>query len=341
VIREKPLVNCRSKEVKKLNKQLAASILVFSLLMILTMVSPALAVVFSPPPYAETIGKLGGADFMIRTPNPITNWNGGLVVYCRGYLPGVPDITKVLSSTNPTSSTLISLGYAVAFSNYGEGGFCFQKAMIRTHQLTEWIADNYDVTGKIYVIGISMGGSMALELGAKYPDLYDGVIDLAGPKDYAAAYADGMYLASLPDVELLAEFARRGVTTYPLPPIPSVIKLFLQLVNTDTVIECGGTPESKPQAYERISPLYSAVDVDIPTVTLHGTKDGLSPYAQSTAYKNAVTAAGHSDLYRLYKVTGAQHGDAALFAQMFQAPYNAFYQLVDWVEKGTPASPSS
>jgi len=322
-------------------KKVAVFVLFSALLMLSIALAAPMKTVFCSLPYTETIGKLGRADFLIRIPNPITNWNGGLVIYCRGYLPGVPDITKVLSSTNPTSSTLISLGYAVAFSNYGEGGFCFQKAMIRTHQLTEWIADNYDVTGKIYVIGISMGGSMALELGAKYPDLYDGVIDLAGPKDYGAAYADGMYLASLPDVELLAEFARRGVTTYPLPPIPSVIKLFLQLVNTDTVIECGGTPESKPQAYERISPLYSAVNVGIPTVTLHGTKDGLAPYAQSTAYRNAVNAAGHSDLYRLYIVTGAQHGDVALFSQMFQEPYRAFYQLADWVEDGIPANPSS
>lgn len=321
-----------------MKKQLAASILVFSLLLILTMVSPALAVVFSPPPYTETVGKLGGADFMIRTPNPITNWNGGLVVFCRGYLPSLPSITKVLSANNPTSSTLISLGYAIAFSNYGEGGMCYQKAMIRTHQLTEWIADNFDVTGKIYIMGVSMGGGLALELGAKYPDLYDGVLDLCGPKDSVDQYYDGLYLYSLSNEDLAIELANRGVS-----PIPNLVffKYFISLSGNDTIIECGGTPESKPKAWERISPTYSALDVTVPTITLHGTRDYTVPYAQSVAYKNAVTAAGHSDLYRLYIVTGAGHGDAALFAQMFQAPYNAFYQLVDWAEDGIPASPSS
>jgi len=321
-------------------KKVAVLVLASALLMLTTALAPPLATVSCSLAYTETIGKLGGADFLVRIPEPVTNWNGGLVIYCRGYLPGVPDITKVLSSTNPTSTTLISLGYAVAFSNYGEGGFCFQKAMIRTHQLTEWIADNYDVTGKIYVIGISMGGSMALELGAKFPDLYDGVIDLCGPKDYAAGYYDGLYLASLSYIDLQKEFDKRGVTTYPLPNLV-IWKLFNGIVANDTIIECGGTPDSKSQAYERISPTYSAVDITVPTITLHGTRDGMVPYAESVKYKDVVTAAGHSDFYRLYIVTGAQHGDAALFAQMFQAPYNAFYQLVDWVEDGIPASPSS
>ncbi len=321
-----------------MNKKVAISVLAFSLLMISTIVTPALAVVFSHPPYAETIGNLGGADFMIRMPNPITNWNGGIVIYCRGYLPGLPSITKVLSANDPTSSTLISLGYAVAFSNYGEGGMCYQKAMIRTHQLTEWISDNFDVTGKIYVIGVSMGGGLALELGAKYPDLYDGVLDLCGPKDLIDQYYDGLYLYSLSYEDLAIELANRGAS-----PIPNLVfvKYFISLSGNDTIIECGGTPESKPKAYERISPTYSALEVTVPTITLHGTRDYTVPDAQSVAYKNAVAAAGYSDLYRLYLATDARHGDAALFAQMFQAPYNAFYQLTDWVENGFPASPSS
>ncbi len=320
-------------------KKVAGLVLVFTLLMMSTVVAP-LATVSCALPYTETIGKLGGADFMIRMPNPATNWNGGLVIYCRGYLPGLPGITNVLSPNSGTSSTLISLGYAIAFSNYGEGGFCFQKAAIRTHQLTEWIADNYDVRGKIYIMGVSMGGTLALHLGAKYPDLYDGVLDLCGPKDFVAGYYDGLYLTSLSNADLGIELAKRGVTTYPLPNV-AIFKFFIGVVQNDTMIECGGTPDSKPQAYERISPTYSAVDIAVPTITLHGTRDGMVPYAESVKYKNAVTAAGHSDLYRLYIVTGAQHGDGALFSQMFQEPYRAFYRLVDWVEDGIPASPSS
>jgi len=323
-------------------KKLAIVVLALTLLMLSTSIAPLLATVSCSLPYTESVGKLGGADFLIRIPDPVTNWNGGLVIYCRGYLPYqiLPDINKVLSPSNTLSSTLISLGYAVAFSNYGEGGMCMQKAVIRTHQLTEWVVDNYDVRGKIYLVGVSMGGSVALELGAKYPDLYGGVLDLCGPKDHVVAYADGLFLSSLSDPDLQIELANRGVTTYPLPTL-SLYKTFVALASADTEIECGGTPDSKPQAYERISPTYSAVEVTVPTITLHGTRDGLVRYLASVAYKDAVAAAGHSDLYRLYIVTGAQHADATLWSQVFQMPYSAFYQLVDWVEDGIPASPSS
>ena len=323
-------------------KKIAVVVLALVLLMLSTAIAPLLATVSCSLPYTESIGKLGGADFLIRIPDPVTNWNGGLVIYCRGYLPYqiIPSIANVLSPSNTLSSTLLSLGYAIAFSNYGEGGMCMQKAVIRTHQLTEWVVDNYDVTGKIYLVGISMGGSVALELGAKYPDLYDGVLDLCGPKDSAFGYADGLFLSSLSDSELQIELANRGVTTYPLPNL-IVYKTFGELSSADTEIECGGTPDSKPKAYERISPTYSAVEVTIPTITLHGTRDGMVRYSASVAYKNAVAAAGHADLYRLYIVTGAQHGDATLWSQVFQEPYSAFYQLVDWAEDGIPASPSS
>jgi hypothetical protein len=322
-------------------KKISVVVLAFAFLVTSTMVAQPTAIVSCSLPYTETTGKLGGADFLIRIPNPVTDWHGGLVIYCRGYLPYqiIPSIANVLSPSNTLSSTLLSLGYAVAFSNYGEGGMCMQKAVVRTHQLTEWVVDNYDVTGKIYLVGISMGGSVALELGAKYPDLYDGVLDLCGPKDHVAAYADGLFLSSLSYPALQIELNNRGVTTYPLPNL-SVYKLFGELSSADTEIECGGTPDSKPQAYERISPTYNALDVTVPTISLHGTKDGLVRYLASVAFKNAVAAAGHSDLYRLYIVTDAQHGDAALWSQVFQEPYSAFYQLVDWVEDGIPANPS-
>jgi hypothetical protein len=285
-------------------KKIAVLVIVFALLLTSTAVAPPLVTVFGSVPYTETVGNLGGADYLIRIPDPVTNWNGGLVIYCRGYTPTLPSITAVLSPSSNVSRIPIGLGYAVAFSNFGEGGFCVQKAIIRAHQLTEWVVNNYGVTGKICLVGVSMGGNVALQLGAKYPDLYDGVLDLCGPKDMSFEYNDKMYLASLSDSALQSELTSRGVTTYPLPN-PTVFKAFCQMVANDIAIECGGTPDSNPKAYERASPTYNAVDVAIPTITLQGRKDSLVPYTESVA------------------------------------PYSAFYQLVDWVEDGIPASPSS
>ena len=36
-------------------------------------------------PYTEIFGTLNGANYVIRIPNPIENWNRNLVVYCHGY----------------------------------------------------------------------------------------------------------------------------------------------------------------------------------------------------------------------------------------------------------------
>jgi hypothetical protein len=86
-------------------KKIAAVVLALALLMLLTSIAPLLATVSCSLPYTETIGNLGGADFLVRIPEPVTNWNGGIVIYCRGYLPSLPSITKVLSANDPTSST--------------------------------------------------------------------------------------------------------------------------------------------------------------------------------------------------------------------------------------------
>jgi len=187
---------------------------------------------------------------------------------------------------------------------------------------------------------MSMGGNIALKLGAKYPDLYDGVLDLCGPKNMSFEYDDKMYLASLSDPALMIGLANRGVTTYPLPTV-AIFKATCQMMANDVASECGGTPDSKLRAYERVSPTYSALDIAVPTITLQGNKDSLVLYTQSVEYKNAVTAAGHSDFYRLHIVPNARHADSALQSQLFQAPFSAFYQLVDWVEDGIPASPTS
>ncbi len=321
-------------------KKVAVVVLASALLMISTALAPLLATVSCSLPYTETIGKLGGADFLIRLPYPITNWNGELVIFCTGYSTSVIDITKVLPSAHTISSNLIPLGYAIAFSNFGEAGFCRQKAVIRTHQLTEWVVDNYGVTGKIYLIGVSMGGNVALELGAKYPALYDGVIDLCAPKDMAFEYTDKTFLAGLSLPNLQIELSNRGVPFSPLPSL-AAYKFICGKMATDIAAECGGTPDTKLKEYERISPIYSALGIVVPTITLHGTKDSLVPFAESVAYKNAVTSAGQSDLYRLYIVSDAIHGGSTLFAQLFQPPYSAFHQLVDWVENGNSADASS
>jgi len=284
--------------------------------------------------YTQTNIVLGGANNTIKIPD---NWNGKLVVLCRGYssIAGFNPNTIPLDTLSPL---FIVKGYATAASNYGEGGYCVKEGVIRTHQLTEYVLDNYGVTGNVYLAGISMGGNIVLQLGAKYPELYDGVLDICGSKDLAAQYTDKMYYASIADdIALGKEVVDRGGVNppYPLPTI-AAFRDYCLTSGTEIALACGGTPAEKPKAYERISPTFNAADIALPTITVHGTADALVPYSTSIEFMNAVVAEGQSSLYRIYKVVGGQHANTPVLGQISPR----FDQLVNWVENGVlpPAS---
>ena len=307
-------------------------------LMLFTIIASPLILSVQADTFTEITGKLGHADYRIRIPD---SWSGNLVVFCRGYTHTVPTSWPPDYYTSP----IFDQGYMIAESNYGEGGYCVKEGVIRTHQLTEDVLDNYPVTGKVLLLGVSMGGCIALQLGAKYPKLYDGVLDICGTKDLAGSYEDKIYYASLTnDDDLIAALIAKGSAVPPYPfglvvpsPLSNQLAAFRGYCLTsggDIALACGGnTPEEKPKAYERLSPTFSAADLTIPTITVHGDLDGLVPYSQSVAFEAAVAANGDSNLYRLYTVVGGEHADSPVRAKM---PV-CMSLLLDWVENGNPA----
>ena len=299
---------------------------------------PFVASTHALPPVTvnEYTGKLGGAYYLIRIPS---NWAGELLVFCRGYSHLEPTPAELASMANLWNSMVVVRGFALAMSTFGTGGTCIKEGMIRTHQLTEYVINNYGVYGHVYLFGASMGGNIALNLGAKYPDLYDCVLDMFGSKNSIAQYNDKLFYTNTPnDVVLAQEVLNRGGL---VPPFPSAtiadFRIFCQNAVSDTVLAYGGTPTEKPQAYERYSPIFSSTDIEIPTITIHGTKDAYVPYSQSVDFMNAVNDAGHSDMYRLYKVTNGQHGNSLTLAGM---PLVIGY-LINWVENGVAPPPSN
>jgi len=313
------------REVKRVKKKVLCTL---TLIVMVTLASFSLvAPVLGAVTVQEIKGKLGGADYLVRIPS---NWNGRLVVYCRGYshlLSGV-DLVATANAFN----AMINLGTAFAESSYGVGGFCIKEGIIRTHQLTEWVINNYHVTGRVYLVGISMGGATDLMIGAKYPEVYAGVLDIAGTTDAIARYDLHSYYADIADDTTLANavLANGGlVPPFPCPTI-AAFREYCQMSVDDTAAACGGTPEGRPQAYERVSPLYSATEIGVPTMVVHGTKDGLIPYSHSVNYYNAVVAAGHGSLIRFYKVVGGEHANLPVVSQI---PVR-LNQLIKWAENG-------
>jgi pimeloyl-ACP methyl ester carboxylesterase len=273
--------------------------------------------------YTEYTGTLDGANYALRIPDL---WNGMLVVCCRGYSHTPVADVRNAAPFSTMAPALLAQGFAVAASDYGVGGYCVPEGVNSTYQLTEYIIDNYNVTGRVFLVGASMGGAVVLLLGEKYPELYSGVLDVFGVKDTIEQYETKTLWVGLNDTELEAELT---ALTAPAPPymFPSLeaLRNFCNVSSTDIASELGGTPEDEPEAYESVSPLYNA-NISIPVITVHGTSDALVPYSQSVAYQEAVANAGRSSLYRLYPVEGGQHGDPVTIAEV---PAH-FDELVEW-----------
>lgn len=289
--------------------------------------------------YTEINGTLSGGNYTLRIPSPIDNWNRVLVIFCRGY-----SRAKPASPMSPTADMLandtISEGLAFATTDYGAGGSCIKKAMNATYELTQYIVSTYKVA-KVFLLGASMGGAIALLLGEKYPTVYSGVLDMFGMKNQTFAYDAGPSIVAMNDTELTKHL--QGLNA-PIPPYPfsqysqnisTVLQLYRDFISqacTDMVTETGGTPTQVPDAYREIDPLYHA-NISIPVITVHGTSDALVPYEWSLQYQAAVAAAGKSAWYRLYSVVGGQHGDPSMFPERRRH----LTELVSWSEQLRPS----
>ena len=269
--------------------------------------------------YTQYTGTLDGADWALQIPDP---WNDMLVMMCHGYNPNI--VNPLGPLTAPPIPDILNQGFAVAASNFGVAGFCIAEGVNSTYQLTMHIIDNYNVSGRVFLVGMSMGGGIALLLGEKYPEIYSGVLDLFGTKDLKEEYTRRSNWASLTDEELSDELLALGI---PVPP-PGFTDLASYRPWLDVSayeLETGGTPATVPQAYEDRSPTYHA-NIEIPVITIHGTGDPVVLLVDSVMYQDAVAAAGSSSLYRLYTVADAGHGVNITADERI----NRFNELVEW-----------
>jgi hypothetical protein len=266
-------------------------------------------------------GSLGGANYEILMPD---NWNGHLVIMCRGYTAIEPPISdpKMQAVGMWLMKSSASQKFAYAWSTYGEGGFCVEAGIIRTHQLTQYVVDNYEAPGKVLLMGFSMGGQVALRLAAKYPDQYDGVLDICGCKDMAALYAYYKEASLLPLDENQIRSYLIGAPVYMPADVASMISPLTLLaippsfatMMSDLEMECGATPETKLQAYDRRSPISNA-QITVPVISLIARYDMAAPLQQFMDYYDAVAQTGCLTNYRSYTINAA-HCDNTIFGKV-------------------------
>jgi hypothetical protein len=217
--------------------------------------------------YTEYYGTMGGANFYILIPDDWTNTlgDGMLVIMCRPA--GYAEDPRNNMPDYPVAVSLAQQGIAVAASNYGPNGG-IKDGVIHTHQLTMFVIDNYDVTGKVFLFGTSLGGGVALLLGESYPEVYSGVLDNSGVKDWAAGYYDALnYLFTGSDGFLLL-WNGGAISSY--------------------VDNYGGTPEERPNKYAKYSPTHHA-DMAIPVISVVHANDAIVNPEQTVMYHAALS----------------------------------------------------
>ena len=221
--------------------------------------------------YTEYYGTMGGANFYVLIPDDWTNGLLGdemLVVMCRAAMWSEDprdSITDYLLAV-----ALANSGIAVAASNYGPEDSGIEDGVIRTHQLTMYVIDNYDVTGKVFLFGTSLGGNVALLLGEKHPDVYSGVLDNSGIKDWAAMYYDAVdYMAVHAGEDSFLDIWYMGI----IASLPSTY---------------GGTPDQKPNKYAKYSPTHHA-DMSIPVISVVHADDAIVNPTQTDLYHAALS----------------------------------------------------
>jgi pimeloyl-ACP methyl ester carboxylesterase len=333
---------------KKIKNSTIFSIIVIGLLLVGTQF---VTVVSSKKPlvtydeegeYSITIGKLGGARWALYMPD---NWNGMLIIGCRGHMSTLPvafptgmiryfaryfmnDLTRKLPDEWDDEK------FAFAWSDYGEGGYCIKSGVIHTHQLTEYLIDNYAVSGKVFLYSLSMGGAIALTLAEKYPNLYSGVFDWFGTKDLTHSYYHKAAQAEQTTLQGIIDYFDGFDPPIPYAAYSDAIDesnyqdhiIGQEQTRSNIELECGGTPDIKPKAYERRSPVCNP-EVSIPILVIHGTYDRSVPYVQSVAYCEAVNAVTEPDLCQLVTMEGKGHGGMWIFQNLAK-----FFDLVEWVE---------
>jgi len=121
-------------------------------------------------------GSLGpGALYTVDKP---ANWNGGLVIWTHGYT--LPTDPVHVPDLGPLLPFFQSQGFAVAVSSFSENGYAVAEGVRQTHQLGQVFTSLVAKPEKTFIVGVSLGGIIGLNLLEQYDRHYDGALLVGG-----------------------------------------------------------------------------------------------------------------------------------------------------------------
>ena len=128
----------------------------------------------SVAPRVDT-GTLAGAPYRFEIP---ASWNGELVVLLHGYEPrGVPRDDPW--PADPATAIFLARGYAVAESAYASQGWAVGDAIEDSERLRAQVVARH-APKRSWLVGMSMGGLVAIESLERHGAHYDGALSLCG-----------------------------------------------------------------------------------------------------------------------------------------------------------------
>jgi pimeloyl-ACP methyl ester carboxylesterase len=125
---------------------------------------------------AQVVGSTrSGALFLLSRPD---HWQGDLVLYAHGFTGPTDPIH--LPPIEPLRDQLLAQGFAVAYSSFSENGLAIGDGIRQTERVEELFADRLGRPKRVFLIGTSMGGCIAVALAERHPEHYAGVLTVNG-----------------------------------------------------------------------------------------------------------------------------------------------------------------
>jgi acetyl esterase/lipase len=192
------------------------------------------------------------------------------------------------ADVRPILPQFVEHGYVAVSPEYR---FCPQNAFpAQIHDVkaaVRWLKVNskkYKIDPeRIGAMGFSAGGHLAMMLGLTSPT--DGL--------------EGEISAGAPDSRVKAVVNYFGPTDLAAKDIPDICKPWVKDL-------LGGSPQDRPDAAAKASPLTFVSKDDAPVLTFQGTKDSLVPFTQAIKLAEAMNSAGVPG--RVELIVGADHG---------------------------------
>ncbi|MGH8040573.1 MAG: alpha/beta hydrolase family protein [Rudaea sp.] len=201
----------------------------------------------SAPNSVVEIGTLAHASYRIDIP---ANWNHDLIVFYHGYTDG-PVTYNARDNVSPMFDPMLKEGYAVLQSGYSAGGWAVEQGYADTEKLRQKFVAAHGSPKRSYVMGMSMGGTLAVMTIEQRPQTYTGALSLCG--------------AIEPSNRIMQrDFALRAAFDYYFPGLLGALVPVSPEYRTDQATErkIAAALRAKPDAARALMRWYAAADAN-------------------------------------------------------------------------------